>query len=110
MLMLSGVDNRGMGMINIQLLIDSKRNKIPYRILPVLLNVSVSLDCPFLIAPSVFSSIYLYEQVESWNDIGKYWFLRNLDTKFNGKIFVCKYSNVSILNLMIVPNFYEICI
>jgi hypothetical protein len=33
-----GVENRGMGMINIQLLIDSKRNKLPCRILPVLLR------------------------------------------------------------------------
>ena len=82
-----GVENRGMGMINIQLLIDSKRNKLPCRILPVLLNVPVSLDCSLLIAPSVFSSIYLYEQVESWNAIVKYWFLCNLDIKFNEKYF-----------------------
>jgi hypothetical protein len=54
-----GVENRRMGMINMQLLIDNKRNKLPYRILPVLLNVPVSLDCSFLIAPSVFSNIYL---------------------------------------------------
>jgi hypothetical protein len=65
-------DNMGMGMINIQEFIDSKRIKLQYRI--------------------------LHEPLESWNAIGKYW-LRKLDIKFNEKYFVCKCSNVSTLNL-----------
>jgi hypothetical protein len=50
-----GVENGGMGMINIQF-IDSKRIKLLYRI--------------------------LHETLESWNAIVKYW-LRKLDTKLN---------------------------
>ena len=39
----------------------------------------------------------------------KYW-LRKLDIKFNEKYFVCKCSNVSTLNLNILPIFYKTCI
>ena len=78
-----GVENGGMGMINIQEFIDSKRIKLLYRI--------------------------LHEPLESWNAIGKYW-LRKLDIKFNEKYFVCKCSNVSTLNLNMLPIFYKICI
>ena len=70
-------------MINIQEFIDSKRIKLLYRI--------------------------LHEPLESWNAIGKYW-LRKLDIKFNEKYFVCKCSNVSTLNLNMLPIFYKICI
>jgi hypothetical protein len=51
-----GVENGGMGMINIQEVIDSKRIKLLYQILHV--------------------------PLESWNSIGKYW-LRKIDIKFN---------------------------
>ena len=74
-----GVENGGMGMINIQEFIDSKRIKLLYRI--------------------------LHEPLESWNAIGKYW-LRKLDIKFNEKYFVCKCSNVSTLNLNMLPIFF----
>jgi hypothetical protein len=50
------VENGGMGMINIQEVIDSKRIKLLYQILHV--------------------------PLESWNSIGKYW-LRKIDIKFN---------------------------
>ena len=78
-----GVENGGTGMINIQKFIDSKRIKLLYRI--------------------------LHEPLESWNAIGKHW-LRKLDIKFNEKYFVCKCSNVSTLNLNILPIFCKICI
>ena len=74
-----GVENGGMGMINIQEFIDSKRIELLYRI--------------------------LHEPLESWNAIGKYW-LRKLDIKFNEKYCVCKCSNVSTLNLNILPFFF----
>jgi hypothetical protein len=61
------VENGGMGMINIQEFIDSKRIKLLYRI--------------------------LHEPLESWNAIGKYWLLK-LDIKFNEKYFVCKCSEL----------------
>jgi hypothetical protein len=40
------------------------------------------------------------------NAIGKYW-LRKLDIKFNEKYFVCKCSNVSTLNLNMLPFFLQ---
>jgi hypothetical protein len=40
---------------------------------------------------------------------GNYW-LRKLYIKFNEQYFVCKCSNVSTLNLNILPSFYKICI
>ena len=70
-------------MINIQEFIDSKIINLPYRI--------------------------LHELLKSWNAIGKYW-LRKLDIKLNEKYCVCKCSNVSTLNLNILPIFYKICI
>ena len=78
-----GVEKEGTGIINIQKFIDSKRIKLLYRI--------------------------LHEPLASWNAIGKYW-LRKLDIRFNEKYFVCKCSNVSTLNLNILPIFYKICI
>jgi hypothetical protein len=60
---------------------------------------------------TIFHFLYwiLHEPLESWNAIGKHW-LRKLDIKFNEKYFVCKCSNVSTLNLNILPIFYKICI
>ena len=76
-----------MGMINIQEFIDSKRIKLLCRI--------------------------VHEPLESWNAIGKYW-LRKLDIKFNEQYCVCKCSNVSTLNLNILPfilqNMYPIMV
>jgi hypothetical protein len=75
-----GVENRGMGMIKIQEFIDSKRIKLLYWI--------------------------LHEPLESWNAIGKHW-LRKLNVKFNEKYVVCKCSNVSTLNVNILPKFLQ---
>ena len=71
-----GVENGGMGMINMQEFIDSNRIKLLYRI--------------------------VYEPLESWNSIGKYQICK-LVIKFNEKYFICKCSNVSTLHLNTLP-------
>ena len=67
-------------MINIQEFINGRRIKLLYRI--------------------------LHEPLESWNAIGQYW-LRKLDIKISEKYFVCKCSNVSTLNVNILPKFLQ---
>ena len=70
-------ENGGMGMVNLDSYIDSRKIHFLYRI--------------------------INEPIESWNAIGKYW-LSRLDLKFNVTFFVCKCSYISSLKY---PLFYQ---
>jgi hypothetical protein len=74
------IENGGMGMVNLDSYIDSRRIKFIYRI--------------------------INEPIENWNAIGKYW-LSRLDLKFNETFFICKCSNVSSFNLDRYTLFYQ---
>jgi hypothetical protein len=74
------IEKSGMSMVNIDSYIVSRRIKFLYQI--------------------------INETFESWNAIGKYW-LSRLDLKFNETFFVCKYSNISSLNLNKYPLIYQ---
>ena len=78
--MLLKYNERGMGMINIDIFVKSKQIKYIYKI--------------------------INSEMDSWNAIGKHW-LQKYDCKFGVVFFLCKCPDIKGLDIAFIPKYYR---